>query len=620
MKSEKKQIMRSFILSLCVIISLWAHADEIKFTVSAPSQVAAGEAFQISFSLNTQGGSNFKAPTFKGMNIHFGPQRSFFSSTQNINGRISQNITESYVYQGDFPSPGTYNIGTASITVNGTTYTSQPFSIKVVKGNPNTQPAQQQGRTSSSATSGQVQASDIKAENLFVKAAVSNSRPYQGEQVVVSYKIYTNVPVSQYTVSKSPNNKGFWVENLSDNRKQPEVKKEMINGKEYLSADVFKLAAFAQETGKLVIDPMELDVIAQIKAKQQSTGDPFFDMFFNDAFFNNVQNVEKKITSNALNIQVEPLPADAPETFQGFVGKLKMHVELDKSTVKAFNAITMRITFSGEGNLSLIESPVLSLPPDFEVYDPQVSDRISRTANGISGNKTLEYIIIPKNEGKFTIHPMEYAYFDPAEGKYKILSSPSFDLTVEKGDGTSYASQNAKKGNVANSDIAFIQTKQPEFKTPKPLFFLSNLYFLCLLIPIAGLIAFYIIRKYILKRQSDEVLMKNKGAVKAAKRCLKKAEMYLKHNKRDEFYVEISQALWGFVSNRYNIPMAELSIEKAEKTLSNKQIDANLIKQFVKTLEDCEFERFAPIGNSNQAMKDMYDQALSVIYQTVAFN
>lgn len=599
------------VLILILLVSLTSKvsfSQQIDFKASAREQVAVGEQFRLIFSVNAQA-NGFKAPAIKDFAILSGPNQSSSSSMQIINNQVTRSVEYSYTYLLEANKEGTFTIGSASVNVEGKTYQSNPLTIKVVKGNPQ-QPRQDQGAAQSGP--------EISSRNLFVKASVSKANPFQGEQVIITYKIYTRIPVSEYSVTKTPSLTGFWTENLLKENSPLSQYRETVNGAEYVVAEFKKDALFAQKSGKLTIEPLQLDVVAQIEKQRRRSGDPFDD-FFNDSFFgSNYQNVRKTLHSNSITLNVRPLPANNSSDFTGAVGTFRVNATIDKSTVKANDALTLKYIISGKGNLKLIDKPAIAFPPDFEVYEPRIIDNISTSTTGMSGSRTFEYLIVPRNHGKFNIKPVTFIYFDLGSSSYKTLKTQQFNITVEKGAGNdNYVRAGAEKEDFQyiGTDIRYINTNISKLRPVNSLFFGTPLFWILIVLPLVLFFVFILVWQKELKRRGNVALMKNRKATGIAKKRLKAAEQYLKNGNQSAFCNEISNALWGYISDKFNIPRSSLSMDSVTDALQKKNVSEGLIIKFVNTLNNCEYARFAP-GDKSQIMVNLYTEALEVITQT----
>jgi len=600
-----------------LLSALGSRGEDIQFTGSSRSTVGVGETFNLTYTINAQA-SNFHGPSISGFDVLSGPFTSTASSIRAINGRTSMSISYTFTYIIRANREGTFEIPAATVMVDNKQYRSNIVVIQVSKnaGNPqNPAGGNNQGKNSSQGGSNIQSASN----DVYLKAFVNDANPLQGEGIIVTYKLFTKVPINQININKLSSFEGFWSQNLIKDNDKFNQYTQVIDGEKYVVADIRKIALFPLKSGRLVIDPLELDCVAQIKRQTKTkTGDPFFDDFFNDSFFNNsYANVEKSLKSNPLTINVRPLPtAEKPVDFSGAVGNFSFKADLDKNQVKANDAINLKCTITGKGNIQLIDKLNITFPPDFETYDPKITSNVNSSASGISGSQTFEYLIIPRKPGKFTIKPIVFSYFDPEKRKYVSLSSSLFTIDVEKGSGensmVTYSGAGKEDIKYIGSDIRHIKNLPILLQRTGTFFFASTFFFILLLLPILIFILIIIFWKKQEERRSNTVLMKNRKATRVAIRRLKKANGFLKSGKQEEFYVEISQALWGYLSDKFGIPLAELSMESVHEALIRKNVNDEIIQQFIGTLNNTEYARFAP-GEKDIIMEKTYQEALQII-------
>lgn len=587
--------------------------QSVEFTASAKSSVQVGEQFRLVYMVNVQV-DRFEGPDFEGFSMLSGPNQSTSQSYQFINGKVSQSFQVSYTYYLQANQEGAFNINPAKIIAEGKTYESNSLTINVSQSNSPQKPAPQGNQRAPQ----QPRQESANKDDVFIKASVDKSQPFQGEQVIITYKIYTTVPISQINISKISSFPGFWNKSLLNDNDPLKQSNEVVNGKQYVVADLRKIALFAQRNGEIKIEPMELQCVAQIKAENSRSRDPFFDSFFNDPFFNrNYQNVELKVESNPLAIAVRPLPANGkPLDFSGAVGSFMVTSEIDRTEIKSNEPINLKIKITGKGNLELIDALPMSFPPDFETYDPKITNDLVKNPNGISGSRTFEYLIIPRNPGEFQIKPIEFSFFDPSKQAYITLSTPRYNIKVNKGEdqpsGVTYSGVSQKNIQFIGSDIRHIKTGYIQLNRINSFFIASSSLIIWLVIPALLFITFIVLWSKNKKRSGNIALIRNRKANKVARKNLQKAGEYLKSNSTEAFFEEISRALWGYISNKFNIPLSDLSIESVHHRLSHKSISAESISQFTGILEKCEFARFAP-GDKSGKMQEIYNEALEVI-------
>lgn len=599
------------------IIGLHIQAEEVDFKVSVPGQVALGERFRITYQINADV-DDFTPPAFTGLSVLSGPNRGQNSSIQIVNGKVTQNVSISYSYIMVANQEGDITIAPASIKVNGKNYKCPERIIKVENGGGNNQAANPKNNNNTS--SSQNQDEGLKESDVYIKAFIDKKSVYLGEQVIVTYKLYTKVPLSNLSIDKLSAFSGFWSVDLLEANQKLQQRQEIINGAEYIVADLKQAALFPQKTGELDIEPMSLSCVAQLQTskKRASSNDPFFDSFFNDPFFSNsFRNVEKTLVSNKLSVQVKDLPSlGKPENFNGAVGQLSLGSNIDHKEVLANEAITLKYTISGKGNIDLLPDLKINFPPDFEVYDPKITTKSRNQKDGVSGYKTFEYTVIPRSAGDYEIPSVSFSYFDPAQQKYQELSSDSYHVKVEKANGVSqnvtYGANTKEDIRYLGKDIQYIYLMPFVLEPVDHFFFGSSQFYIALILPILLLILIVVIWKKEKKRRGNTRLMKNKNATKVARKKLKKAHDFLRSRSEADFYNEMGQTLWGYVSDKFSIPLAELSIVTVHDILLVKNVSEEVITEFIDTLNNCEYARFAP-GDKASTMEKVYKQGIDII-------
>jgi len=601
----------STVIFLLILAAAPLQAQEVQFTALAKTAVRVGENFQVQFKINAEG-NNFQWPQITDFQVLNGPSTSTSSSVQIINGQVNREVSYVFTYVLRAIKEGEFTIPPAKIYVNGKEYVSNSIKIKVSKDS-GTQGSPGSGGGSAGTTTQGTE------NDLFLRAYISNATPYQGEQVIITYKIFTTLPISNIDASKMSSFPGFWAKDLLANRNDFPQTREYINGKEYVVAEVKKYALFPQRSGEITIDPGELSCVAQVKtAAQRRSSDPFFDSFFNDPFFNSrYQNVEKQILSNSLKLNVQPTPSrNKPDGYGGAVGNFTFSSQIDKTDVKTNEAISLKFTLSGTGNVELIDAPKISFPPDFEVYDPEITNNVKVSMNGVSGTRTFEYLIIPRIPGTYTLKPVVFSYFDLDKRDYVTITTPEYKINVQRGEGTA---SNITYSSVSQEDIKYIgkdirHIKLPPFKLRQigTFFFRSGNYYFLLLLPILIFAVLLLFWRNQIKQRSNIAMLKTKRATKVSLKRLKVAAIYLKEGKETELYVEISRALWGYISDKFNIPRSELSMENVSERLLKKSVKDDTIAEFINTLNNTEFARFAP-GNKSENMDKTYQEALNII-------
>lgn len=612
--------MRKRIILFLMLAPLWLWAqDDPTLTVSAKKQVVVGERFQVVFEANAEG-KNFSAPSFEGFTVVGGPFTSTSSSFQMVNGSMSHSVKCTYTFALQAYQEGTFHVGSATLNVKGKKVSSEPFDIKVIPDDGSHAAPSGGGDTAGQGRSQQnTNDPQVSGKDLFLNVIPSKKSVYVGDQVVLTYKIYTKVPVSSLSVERMPSYAGFWTKDISDNSNSLRQNSEYINGIEYTTAEVQKTVIVPQRAGKLTIDPMIIECVAQVRTEsnRQRSMDPF-EAFFNDPFFNrNIVNVKKELTSQTLTLEVKSLPENGkPASFAGAVGNYNFKSEIDKTELSTNEAFTLTLTVSGTGNVELLQMPTPVFPPDFEVYDPKVTTSVNPTSNGLSGTKKAEFLVIPRRAGSFTIPAVEFSYFNPANETYQTLQSEPYEIKVEKGagsdDGGGIYASNQEDIKYLGSDIRHIMTGDAHLKPMHTFFFGSAAYFVVLLV----LLALFVILLFVLKKREqmskDTAANRNRKADKVARVRLKNAYQYLKAKDQEKFYVEMSQALWGYIADKLGIERSKLSMDTVNETMKSKNVPDELTKQFIDTLNSCEFARFAP-GSAEEKMDDLYQRGIDVI-------
>ena len=600
-----KQVKMLLLLGIVLVYS--ANGQDVSFSASVDkNKMASDEQFEITFTLNgASGGNNFRPPAFNNFLTMSGPNQS--TNMQFINGAMSASISYSYVLQPR--GEGKFVIGPATINYNGKLLQTQPLTIEVAKGSPQKKQQAQQSQQSQ-------QDADVGkqiGDNLYLKVSVDQSRVYQGEQLTVTYKIYTRVSVVNYNMNKLPSFTGFWSEDL-EVPKQIQLTTETINGKQYRVGVLKKAALFPQRSGTLTLDPMEVECIVQMQTRRRSN-DPF-DQFFNDPFFGNVSNVKYKVRSQPLSVTVLPLPSnDVLQSFAGAVGKYSMEAWLDKREIKTNEPVTLKIKISGRGNLKLLEAPSITVPPDFDKYDPKISDNSAHQGDLIAGSRTFEYLLIPRHPGDQEIPAIQFSYFDVDKKNYITLTSPEFSVAVEKGSdiAQTYATGISKEDvKLLGEDIRFIKSGNASFHRKGDSFAGSLLFFILALSPVIGFVGFFILIKRQEKLRGNIVLVRNRKARKVAQRRLAEAKKFLQVQKKEDFYTEISRALWGYVADKLGIPPSDLSIDLVRSSLERKNLSVEIITKLSTTIEMCEFARFAP-GATSGELQNVYNETVELI-------
>ncbi len=591
----------STIILLTVFSWASAHAQRFSATVDKTT-VGLYDQFQIYFTFDgsdVNGLSNFRPPAFNGFRILSGPNQS--SSMQIINGKVSGSITYSYILQPT--NTGEYSIGFASVVYSGKTYNTNPLKIKVEKGTP------QQQKESNGGYSQQE-----LGKNVFILAESNKTKAALGEQITVTYKLYTKLNIASPQITKLPSYEGFWAEELGPVQ-NINFQIGMYKGERYRVAAIKQAALFPSKTGTLSVTPFELNIPVIVKKKKN--GNDVFDEFFNDSFFGRTETVNYQAKSNTIKVEVEPLPANAPPQFSGAVGNFTLKADLDKKDVVTNESLTLRLTIGGNGNIKLLKMPEPQLPAGFDKYEPKTIDNINRSSV-ISGQKIVDYLIVPRSAGEKEIPPVEFTYYNPSSKRYVTLKTQSFKINVRQGaGGSSVASQNFSKEDVRllSEDIRYIKTSDFKLEPQHEISFIKPWFWISVIVPFLGLIGAVSFKKRQDKFYGNVRLLRYQKAEKSARKRLKLSKTALDKKKISEFYSELSLALFGYLEDKLAIQKSEFTLDGAVNELTSKNLSRELIERLKHIAEKCEYVRFAPQGETSASAHEIYDEAVKVIVE-----
>lgn len=605
----KNKLLNIMAIMFIAMYSLQAQSD-VTFKTICKKQVSVGEQFQVSYELNGDG-KDFRTPNFTNFEVIGGPFSSTSSSVQIINGSVTKTNTQTYSFHLRAIKEGRFTMPQASITVDRKRITSEPCEINVVASSNGSSSLSGSGNISNNS-----QTND-NAKEIFMEAVPSKKKVYIGEQLMLTYRLFYTIPISQLSVSKSPSYSGFWTKDVTSNNGTLQQSSIMRDGKQYNVSTLQEMVLFPQKSGTLTIDPLDITCLAQIRQQRNrsQTYDPFED-FFGDVFGTSYTNVKKEIKSQPINIEVMPLPtANKPQSFKGAVGQFTFTSKIDKKELNVNEAFTLTLTVSGKGNIELLELPKPSFPPDFEVYDPKITLSVKDNALGISGSKKAEYIVIPRVSGDFTLDEIEFSYFNTSLERYETLKSETEQIKVNKIEGNSGNNIVYTPGQAdikyLGSDILHINTSN-KLNITGVTFYMSTTYIIMLCIMFATFVTTLVIFKRRVQLNKNQVLKRNKQATKTAKKRLNNAYNFLKTNNQNSFYEELSQALWGYISDKLNIVRSQLSMETVKEMMLNKNVSEDIVNEFIELLNNCEFARFAP-GDPNKKMEDLYQKGIEII-------
>ena len=593
-----KNKLFSFIVLLLAIMPLWA--EEVSFTASAPSSVILDKPFQVVYTINASA-KDLRVPEWVDFDVLAGPFESRSSSTQWINGKRSTSMSHTFTYTLMARKEGEFTLPAAIVTVKGEKYVSNGLKIKVL-------PSDAQQKSSNTAQTNS-STENISNENIFIRTILSKTQVFEQECVLLTYKLYTLVDVRQFIGSKLPDYTGFLKQDI-DLGENNQLEYEHYNGRNYASAVLAQMLLYPQQNGVLEIEPATFDAVIRVQNRTQvrSIFDDFFDTY---------TNVTKTLKAPGAKVTVKALPSGKPTSFSGVVGDFDLNSSISETEVNVNDAITLKLSINGSGNVKLIKNPTIEFPAGLEVYDPKVNNQFTTTKSGMSGTKTMEYLIIPRASGSYTIPAVEWSYFDTKTGEYRRLKTQPYTIQVRKGANDTLVStfptyMTKEEIQQLSTDIHYIYTGKVNLQPEPELLFGSWKFLLGYILPILlTAILFVVFRKQI-QANSDIVRVKNKKANKMAQKRLKKAQQYLKEQRQDLFYDEVLRALWTYLSDKLAIPTSNLNRENVSVELERCGISSDLIKRSLHIIEQCEYARYAPVSGENP-MGDLYAEAVQLI-------
>ena len=600
-----KYVGRYIILMIC-LVGCHAYVAAQQITVSAPSHVAAGENFRVSYTINTRDVEEFRMGGVpEALEVIAGPYTSSQSSYQMINGHTSSSSSVTITYTLYAAKNGSFTIGASHALVGGKKLTSKAVKVTVsgqASYNANGGAPRMHGSADTDEPRMRQAGSTITGSDLFIKVSANKKSVHEQEPILLTYKVYTQVDLTRLE-GKMPELKGFHTQEVPLPQ-QKSYHREMVNGRPYNCVTWSQYVMYPQMTGKLTIPSITFKGIV---VQQNRNVDPM------EAFFNGGSGyveVNKEIKAPGISVEVNPLPA-RPANFSGGVGKFNISASIDKKEVKAGEPITVRVVVGGIGNLKLLKQPVVNFPKDFDKYDAKVIDKTRLTANGLEGNMIYDFLAVPRNQGTYTIPAVEFTYYDTKANAYKTIKTQPFQLSVAKGDGstgsaTSYVEQ--------DKDIRSIKTGKTQFRDTDEMFYGSLGYWTSLLVPFFAFVALLVVFRRRAIENADVVKMRSNRASKIATKRLEKANLLMLKGRQGEFYDEVMRALWGYVSYKLNMPAEQLSRENIQEKLAEQAVDEATVSKFVEALDECEFERYAP-GDAAGNMNKTFESAMTAIME-----
>ncbi len=602
--------MRKLLLTAIFALSAFIAFGQTDIKVDAPNVVAADEQFNVTFVIEgEESPKDFQWSSGSDFQVLWGPQSGRSRSIQIINGKRTESVQTTYTYVLRPSAAGKFSLPRASARIGGKEIYSESVSIQVAAAGAasSSRPQQSQRSGQSSGQTQQRQQTGIEDSDIFLKMDLSRSKVVVGEPVIATIKLYQRVNIGGFENVNFPTFNGFWSQEI-EAPTNIEFSREVFDGQIYNSALLRKFVIIPQQQGQIKIDPAEMTCLVNIRVSPGGTS--IFDGFFDD-----YRTVRKRVSTGPMTVDVSPLPAGAPASFGGGVGSFKISASLSKDELKTHEAASLLVTISGRGNISLLEAPKVSFPPDMEVYDTKISEKVDQ--GGLSGSKYYEFPFIPRSHGDFVIEPIRYSYYDVEQGRYVTLETEPIPVVVERGNetdagGVVIAAPSQKDVRTLGSDIRFISTKAPELVGKGVFFVGSGLFWaMAALLVLLAVVSWAVFRR-MAARRADVVGTKNRKATKMALKRLQVASSYLKQNLYSAFYEELHKSLIGFISDKLNIPVSELSRDRITEALGEEKVNSGLIDSFISILDACEFARYAP-DSGHEAMAAHYTSAVDVI-------
>lgn len=577
-------------------------AQDISFKANAPKVLRAGEQFQLEYTIDANV-DEFEPPDFGEFRFLGGPSQGSSTSISIVNGKTTRVSTYTFSYYLQAPSKaGTYSLQPAVAKVKKKEVSSNSLTIEVVGSSQATssQPSGNQQSTPETSSGG--------GNDLYVRLEVDKHSAYVGEQITAWVKLYTQVNVVNLDPFNPPKYVGFYQQEI-ETPPLRSLEREKVGDDIFYTGVLTKVLLYPQQSGEITIDPFELTVVVQKQTRRRPQS--IFDQMMGPQY----DHARISLKSKPVKLNIKPLPPNQPADFNGAIGKFKINATVNETQVTTNDAVTLKVNISGKGNIRLIEDMKTKFPPTFDVFEPTKKVHIDKSTEGRSGTVSYEYTAIPRHAGDFKIPPFSMTYFDPAAKAYKTIQTSDFDILVAKGkgDSTSVMVSNLSKSDVEllGSDIRYIETNTVLRAKAFYLFGSRWLY----LIYIGSFVVFIIIliiRREQMKRSANAAKYRNRKAGKTASKRLKAAHKILHSENKEQFFEELGKAMWGFLSDKLNIPLSELSKERVLVEFEKQNISKETVDKFFKIADTCEFARFAPGGRDSE-MTELYSKAAEII-------
>lgn len=603
---------------LLTTLASWAAA-KTEFEVNVPLAVAVGEAFRVEFSINAKpDDDSFTPPAFEGFDLLAGPAVSHGTSMSIINGSMTRSVNYTYTFVLLPQGAGNKTIGAASIKVDGETFRTRPQPIEVVdEGSSSaTQGSTTQRQQRRAETQTNV-ADRVAADDILLRADVSKTTVYKNEPLHVTYKLYTRVPFGDYSFDATPTFNGFWAQDLMKKGASAERGRTTYKGKVYDTFVLGEWLLYPQQAGQLTIDPMGMTIVAQVVVQSRNP-DPFF------GSGHEVYNVPRKVQSTPTKVTVKPLPAGAPADFSGAVGRFTLETTPPAARLEANTGATYTVRIAGTGNLTFVQAPTLALPSSFEQYNVKTTEAINASASGITGCRQFEYPFIARAEGPFEVPAVTFSYFDPAHSEYVTLRSNALQMEIlpDSKGASSAAPVVAGRGmskeevRLLGEDIRFIKLGASQLKQRQQPLILTPLYWGVVAAIVAAFGGGYFALRRRIRESQNVVLVRGKRANKMAVRRLRSARKYMELEDRRAFYEEMLRALWGYMGDKLNIPVADLTKERVSEELYTRGVAVEDAARFTAIIAQCDEAQYSPAASAQ--MSDVYTVGVELLSEMEA--
>jgi len=593
--------MRRVIVFVAVCLTALSGWAQVRMTVEAPRVVTVGTQFRLVFSVN-ETASNFVLPPLDAFHVLTAPAQSSSRSDRIVNGVHTSSVSTNFTLVVEAKQEGKITIGSGSVTVDGKKIQNDPITIEAIKGE-----VPPQG---SNPNEGARASTGVSDQDIYLRLELNKTNVVKGESITALLKLYTKVPIESYNDVRFPTFNGFWSQEI-ETHNDVRFTEENVGGQIYQVAPLRRYILIPQQTGSIRIEPAEM--VCSVRIRGGNQGRSMFDLFFD-----NYQSIRKRIATSPITVNVQPLPAGAPPSFTGAVGKFSLSAKMEKDSINAHDATSLIVRITGQGNINMVVAPKPSFPADLEEYDTRTVDNTRSGGSAISGTKQFEYPVIPRNAGTYTIDPVEFSYWDIDQKRYVALQSDPLTLKVGRGREFSTASGQHEAGvnqmavRTLGHDIRYIRTALPVF-VPIGNLFMGSVTFWSILF--ALLVSFFVAYRLLLRkreRNKNVVLVRSRKANKQARKRLKRAEELLKEDSYAGFYEEVHHALWGYVGNKLGIPPADYAKEHVCALLLERRAPEEWVSEFSNLIEECEYARYAPAPEAGE-MDKIFGRALQLI-------